>query len=116
MKGRLLRGVGRCRFLGLRERLTFARREKRKPNAETQKALRFAEKIGEVAHCFVARAANNGCPAVRSFAAPPGLRDLIMGCDTALACWAKFFGRPPGLRWVVILAPDMRAWRHWGQH
>src|SRR5260370_20864077 len=30
-------------------------------------------------------------------AAPPGLWDLFGACDPALACWAKFFGSPPGL-------------------
>src|SRR5258708_28686410 len=124
MRKRSLRGVGRCHFSALCERLTFAWLGKRKANApfdaqdfdaqdkDAQRTPRFAEKIGEVTHCFWRGQPRTAVPRWRSFAAPPGLRDLIMGCDPALACWAKFFGSPPGFGCVVTRAPDIRAWRH----
>src|SRR5258708_35794384 len=71
MRKRSLRGVGRYRFSALCGRSAFAWRGKRKANApfdaqdkEAQRTPRFAEKMGEVAHCFVARTAKNGCPTV----------------------------------------------------
>src|SRR5258708_36535406 len=62
MRKRSLRGVERYRFSALCGRSAFARLGKRKANApfdaqdkDAQRTPRFAEKIGEGAHCFVAR-------------------------------------------------------------
>src|SRR5258708_35861946 len=100
MRKRSLRGVERYRFSALCGRSAFAWLGKRKANApfdaqdkDAQRTPRFAEKIGEVAHCFVART---------DLCRPAGLRDLIMSFDPALACWGRFFGSPPGVGFLVI--------------
>src|SRR5258707_11097033 len=123
MRKRSLRGVGRYRFSALCGRSAFAWRGKRKANApfdaqdkEAQRTPRFAEKIGEVAHCFVARTAKNGCPTGAVLRRPSGAQGFNYGLRPSTACWAKFFGSPPGFGCLVIRAPDIRALRHWRQH